>query len=68
MKKTIAIITSLAFCLLATPFALRAQDSNPAPSPATGNSGCCDGGGDTHHKHHDSGKGDKPAPSPSPAQ
>jgi Spy/CpxP family protein refolding chaperone len=69
MKKTIALITSLTFCLLVSPLALRAQDSSPAPSGDNG--GCQGGSGDggwKHHKHHDHDKGDKPTPSPSPAQ
>jgi hypothetical protein len=71
MKKTIALITGIAFCLLVTPLALHAEDTS---TPTGDNGGCqggsCSGGagGGKHHKHHDADKGDKPTPSPTPAQ
>lgn len=73
MKKTIAILTSLALGFLAAPLALHAEDST---TPTDGdNGGChggsCNGGGFKHHKKHhddDGDKGDKPAPTATPAQ
>lgn len=70
MKKPIALLTGISFCLVTSPLALRAQDGAASPSPTPGGNCSQDGGGcqgGKHHKHHHNSDGNKPAASPSPS-